>query len=108
MTKEAVDARDYDKAFQLRSETEDIIDKRTNNVDFYNILKKSSPLFQEDLEHEKLFKLMNGPVQKALGLNVSWESVNRLAQQAIKDRMRSVVTRGKIMNYFFVTFKRFQ
>ena len=38
-TKQAVDAGQFDKATQLWSNTEDIIEKYTHGVNMYNILK---------------------------------------------------------------------
>lgn len=85
-TKAALDAGEFELATSEWGRTEYIIMDVAKDVDFYNILKKipSSPWRQgqrslvkpgssdELSEDEKIERLMNGPVKKALNLNVTW------------------------------------
>ncbi|XP_059804125.1 retinoid-inducible serine carboxypeptidase isoform X2 [Hypanus sabinus] len=78
----AIEAGHYQQATELWAQTEDVIERCTAGVNFYNILKERSPeqsprershhmvsLFQRHvrpLQHRSLAELMNGPIRKKL------------------------------------------
>ncbi|XP_072882620.1 retinoid-inducible serine carboxypeptidase isoform X3 [Hemitrygon akajei] len=78
----ALEAGHYQQATELWAQTEDVIERCTAGVNFYNILKERSPeqsprersqhlvsLFQRHvrpLQHRSLAELMNGPIRKKL------------------------------------------
>ncbi|XP_034646170.1 retinoid-inducible serine carboxypeptidase [Trachemys scripta elegans] len=88
----AVNKGQYTLATELWSQTEDVIEQNTDNVNFYNILAKKSPdlkaskhenthllkLYQRHVEHlhkDSLSDLMNGPIRKKLTIipdSVTW------------------------------------
>uniref|UniRef100_A0A3B3ZMQ9 Carboxypeptidase n=1 Tax=Periophthalmus magnuspinnatus TaxID=409849 RepID=A0A3B3ZMQ9_9GOBI len=83
--KDAVGSGHFLKATELWSLAESVVEKNTNNVNFYNILtqdtdeKVTAPLqFRRHvnrLHKQSLSELMNGPIRKKLGVipqNVTW------------------------------------
>ncbi|GAA6103379.1 retinoid-inducible serine carboxypeptidase [Tachysurus ichikawai] len=88
----AVEQEQYDKATQLWSVAESVVEQNTNGVNFYNILTPNSNLLKCSTENEgylsalkrrhvqplhgqSLDELMNGPIRKKLGIipnNVTW------------------------------------
>ncbi|TSK87481.1 Retinoid-inducible serine carboxypeptidase [Bagarius yarrelli] len=92
----AVEQEQYDKATQLWSIAENVVEQNTNGVNFYNILTPSSDLLKSSTAHEdylsalnrrhvrplhgqSLDALMNGPIREKLGIipkNVTWGGVN--------------------------------
>lgn len=92
MVMNAVNKGQYTLATELWSQTEEVIEQNTDNVNFYNILAKKSPdlkaskhenihlikLYQrhvERLHKDSLSDLMNGPIRKKLRIipdSVTW------------------------------------
>ncbi|XP_053195104.1 retinoid-inducible serine carboxypeptidase [Scomber japonicus] len=90
--KEAVEQEQFQKATELWSVTETVVEQNTNGVNFYNILtqqpdEKLTSSAGEDfislqarrhirpLHSQSLSELMNGPIRKKLGVipqNVTW------------------------------------
>lgn len=90
--KEAVEQEQFQKATELWSVTETVVEQNTNGVNFYNILtqqpdEKLTSSAGEDfislqarrhirpLHSQSLSELMNGPIRKKLGIipqNVTW------------------------------------
>lgn len=88
-TKMVVDNEKWSEATKLWSYTENVIIQVAGNIDFYNILYKTSPsrlknvmkpilpsarTSRVDRENDKLYMLMNNEVKKALGINVTWSA----------------------------------
>ena len=85
-TKQAVDNGEWSRATELWGYTMYIAFKETGNIDFFNILYKTSvnhvtlltkvdPSSQREIsgnERDPLNKLMNGIVKTKLSLNVTW------------------------------------
>ncbi|XP_072043586.1 retinoid-inducible serine carboxypeptidase-like [Amphiura filiformis] len=114
-TKEAFDAGNFTKSTLLWSVTEEVIDKHTNGVNFYNILQWNgeSPkrrksfafeklsyldkLFQrhvQPLQSDDLAALMNGPIKEKLGIpdDVTWGGQSDEVFEALKeDFMKPVI-----------------
>ncbi|XP_062886779.1 retinoid-inducible serine carboxypeptidase isoform X1 [Mobula hypostoma] len=107
----AIEAGQYQQATELWAQTEDIIEKCTDGVNFYNILKEQSPqqspgersqhlvsLFQRHvhpLQHRSLAELMNGPIRKKLKIIpdfVEWGGqANEVFRNMEGDFMRPVI-----------------
>ncbi|XP_046826031.1 retinoid-inducible serine carboxypeptidase-like isoform X2 [Vespa crabro] len=119
-TRDAVNNGKWLKATSLWGNTENVILKATDNIDFYNILTKLSPSFIRSQNHgEKssihidrdaiyqglsyrdsgsLEQLMNGPVRKALGIkNYHNEQSNNVFYMLRQDFMKPVVDKGTIL-----------
>ncbi|KAF2898895.1 hypothetical protein ILUMI_07278 [Ignelater luminosus] len=105
-TKAALDAGQFEEATNQWLLTEYIIMDVAKNVDFYNILTKIKsrsgkgrhmikPGVDTDLtDDEKLEELMNGPVKKALNLNVTWGAQSGDVFDTLsEDFMKSVTER---------------
>ncbi|XP_066498465.1 retinoid-inducible serine carboxypeptidase isoform X2 [Hoplias malabaricus] len=90
---QAIDQGQYQKATQLWSVTEGVVEQNTNGVNFYNILtQEDDDLLKSSSDHDdylsslkrrhvrplhrqSLAELMNGPIRKKLGIipqNVTW------------------------------------
>ncbi|XP_076286316.1 retinoid-inducible serine carboxypeptidase isoform X2 [Lasioglossum baleicum] len=86
-TKKAVDTKKWRESTNLWSYTENVILEATSNIDFYNILTKTNPVYTKDSSAVRLLSeptlsrgdvmstydvnlnnLMNGPVKRALNL----------------------------------------
>ncbi|XP_029671035.1 retinoid-inducible serine carboxypeptidase-like [Formica exsecta] len=108
-TKDKIEKGQWTEALIDCSYTQAIISEKTCNVDVYNILTKKkcnsslvSPqnvlLFDEDMyrnfvqiETQSLESLMNGPVKKALGLNVTHGNQSQIVRKSlIEDIMKPV------------------
>ncbi|XP_050458000.1 retinoid-inducible serine carboxypeptidase-like isoform X1 [Cataglyphis hispanica] len=106
-TRYKIETRQWQEAFVDYSYTQSIISEKTCNIDFYNILTKwkcdhllpqELLFFNEESLYRNFFKeiqpletLMNGPVKKALGLNVTHGSqAITVRSRLINDIMRSV------------------
>ncbi|KAM7386132.1 hypothetical protein PAMA_008986 [Pampus argenteus] len=110
--KQAVEQQQFQKATELWSVTETVVEQNTNGVNFYNILtqepdekRTSSP--GEDyisllrhrhirpLHRQTLNELMNGPIRKKLGIipqNVTWGGqADEVFSNMAGDFMRPVV-----------------
>ncbi|XP_054464290.1 retinoid-inducible serine carboxypeptidase [Anoplopoma fimbria] len=90
--KQAVEQQQFQKATELWSVTETVVEQNTNGVNFYNILtqepdERRTSVAGEDyislqarrhirpLHKQSLSELMNGPIRKKLGIipnNVTW------------------------------------
>uniref|UniRef100_A0A8C2WYR9 Carboxypeptidase n=1 Tax=Cyclopterus lumpus TaxID=8103 RepID=A0A8C2WYR9_CYCLU len=80
--KQAVEQQQFQKATELWSVAETVVEQNTNGVNFYNILTQEPderPLqarrHVRPLHEQSLSELMNGPIRKKLGLiprNVTW------------------------------------
>ncbi|XP_034750910.1 retinoid-inducible serine carboxypeptidase [Etheostoma cragini] len=110
--KQAVEQEQFDKATELWSVAETVVEQNTNGVNFYNILTqdtddKRTSVAGEDfialqtrrhirpLHRQSLSELMNGPIRKKLGIipqNVTWggQAGNVFSNMA-GDFMRPVV-----------------
>ncbi|CAL8342880.1 unnamed protein product [Merluccius merluccius] len=110
--KKAVEQEQFQKATELWSVAESVIEQNTNGVNFYNILTKEpdeelSSLAVDDflsllarhhvrpLHRQSLFQLMNGLIRKKLGLipqNVTWGGqAEEVFRSMAGDFMRPVV-----------------
>lgn len=112
---------DYKKAVELYGTTQNVISKYTNNVNFYNILKKDTssvkknPQFKEkhlgDLykhlvlkfEDDELSKLMNGKIKEKLHTippNVTWGGQSQDVFEALSGDFMVPVTNivGQLLN----------
>lgn len=113
-TAHAVASGQYAKATQLWDETENVIEKTTDHVDIYNVLKHYSPPFPQlkstgettldslyashvgRLYEDPLTALMNGPIRDKLGIipcNVTWggQSADVFKYQS-EDFMKPVIS----------------
>ncbi|XP_068708959.1 retinoid-inducible serine carboxypeptidase-like [Montipora capricornis] len=113
-TADAVASGQYAKATQLWDETENVIEKTTDHVDIYNVLKHYSPPFPQlkstgettldslyarhvgRLYEDPLTALMNGPIRDKLGIipcNVTWggQSADVFKYQS-EDFMKPVIS----------------
>uniref|UniRef100_A0A3Q3WEG5 Carboxypeptidase n=1 Tax=Mola mola TaxID=94237 RepID=A0A3Q3WEG5_MOLML len=80
--KEAVEQQQFEKATELWSVVESVVEQNTNGVNFYNILTQSDDELTlqihrhvRPLHGQSLSELMNGPIRKKLGIipqNVTW------------------------------------
>ncbi|XP_034941925.1 retinoid-inducible serine carboxypeptidase-like [Chelonus insularis] len=103
-TQQAILSGNWTLATELWGMTEVVIFTVTDNIDFYNILKKVNPtsklekcfsipqslepLIDDDV---KLADLMNGEVKKTLGLNVTWgDQQSNVFYELMEDFMRPV------------------
>ncbi|XP_039979894.1 retinoid-inducible serine carboxypeptidase [Xiphias gladius] len=110
--KQAVDQQQFQKATELWSEAETVVDKNTNGVNFYNILTKEADdkltssagvnfialqarRHVRPLHRQSLSALMNGPIREKLGIipqNVTWGGqANDVFSNMAGDFMRPVV-----------------
>ncbi|XP_034045575.1 retinoid-inducible serine carboxypeptidase [Thalassophryne amazonica] len=110
--KQAVEKEQFEKATELWSVTESVVEQNTNNVNFYNILTqtpvdKVNTSSDEDfislltrrhiwrLHGQSLSELMNGPIRKKLGIiphNVTWGGqAEKVFSNMAGDFMRPVV-----------------
>lgn len=119
-TRDAVNNGKWLTATSLWGDTENVILKATDNIDFYNILTKLSPSFIRSQNHgEKssihidkdaiyqglsyrdsgsLEQLMNGPVRKALGIkNYHNEQSNNVFYMLRQDFMKPVVDKVELL-----------
>ena len=97
-TKSAVEAKEWELATNLWSNTEGVILNLTNNIDFYNILSNvNSASSQSDLTRDSLSHLMNFNVKKILQLNSTWGKQSSAVFRALEeDFMKPVIDKGKI------------
>ncbi|XP_070150580.1 retinoid-inducible serine carboxypeptidase [Polyergus mexicanus] len=109
-TKDKIEKGQWTEALVDCSYTQAIILEKTCNVDVYNILTKKkcnsslvSPqnvlLFDEDMyrnfvqiETQTLESLMNGPVKKALGLNVTHGNQSEIVRKSLMEDFMKPVT----------------
>ncbi|KAE8283552.1 Retinoid-inducible serine carboxypeptidase [Larimichthys crocea] len=110
--KKAVEQQQFEKATELWSVTESVVEQNTNGVNFYNILTQDpddrvTALAGEDytslqarrhirpLHRQSLSQLMNGPIRKKLGIipqNVTWGGqAEQVFSNMAGDFMRPVV-----------------
>lgn len=121
-TADAVASGQYKKATDLFHKTEEVIEKTTDNVDVYNILRHNAPPFPTfhstaytAIDHlyvrlvsrlytDPLTELMNGEIRKKLGIipsNVTWGGQSRdvFAYQS-EDFMKPVISDvSKLLKY---------
>lgn len=107
---EAVEQGHFMKATELWSEAESVVEKNTNNVNFYNILTKDTEEKVQSptggfialqrrrhlsrLHRQPLSELMNGPIKKKLNIphNVTWGGQSgEVFSKMAGDFMRPVV-----------------
>ena len=109
-TKQAVDRKEWSRATELWRYTSYIILNATENIDFYNILYKTSVKHTKllidpglstpgersgDKRDSPLHKLMNSNVKKRLGLNVTWgDQSNKVFSILSEDFMKPVTNTG--------------
>ncbi|XP_056635825.1 retinoid-inducible serine carboxypeptidase-like [Diorhabda sublineata] len=95
--RDAIDREDYEQAFNLWGLIEEVVEKQTYNIDFYNVLlKPTAPIKKIGLYRsylgDALSDIMNDLVAPALGLTHKWDDVDGGVFNALgPDFMRPVI-----------------
>lgn len=94
--KRAVKKRNWIEATHLWELTEKTIDNITGRIGFDNILERVNASNTNSPSQISLEKLMNNKVNKALALNVTWDSQSeKVFENLVGDFMKPVTKIGK-------------
>ncbi|XP_076650148.1 retinoid-inducible serine carboxypeptidase [Halictus rubicundus] len=116
-TKRAVETGRWATATSLWSDTEVVILETTSNIDFYNILTKTNPVYGKDSTAVRLLSeptlsrgdavssydvnlnnLMNGPVKRALNLTMSHKTQSGVVFDRLQgDFMKPVIDKVELL-----------